>query len=119
MKNLLLLLALTITSLSNSQVKKMEGSWFSETSSYIMTIITDEHKPLKVFNISFSENKIIEENITSSNATSFTTKLYNADNNYSVNIKYVLKDSNTMLCYYTGDLNKVVTVKKLSHFYME
>ena len=119
MKNLLLVLALAITSLSNSQVKEMEGSWVSETSSYVMTIITNESRPVKVFNTSFSENKVIEEYIVSSDSKSFTTKLHNPDNNYHVDIKYVLKDSNTLLCYYTGDLNKVITVKKLSHFYIE
>ena len=119
MKNLLLVLALATTLLSSAQINKMEGSWVSETSSYVMTILTDGSKPIKIFNTSFSENRVIEENIISSDKTSFTTKLYNSDNNYSVSVKYVLKDSNTILCYYTGDLNRIVTVKKLSHFYME
>ena len=119
MKNLLLVVALTITSLSNSQVKEMEGSWVSETSSYVMTIITNESRPVKVFNTSFSENRVIEEYIVSSDSKSFTTKLQNPENDYYVDIKYVLKDSNTILCYYTGDLNKTITVKKLSHFYIE
>lgn len=119
MKNLLLVLALTTTLLSNAQVNKMEGSWISETSSYVMTIITNDSKPVKVFNTSFSENRVIEEYIVSSDSESFTTKLHNPENNYYVDIKYVLKDSNTMLCYYTGDLNKTITVKKLSHFYIE
>ncbi len=119
MKNLLLVLALAITSLLNSQVKEMEGSWVSETSSYVMTIITDDSKPVKVFNTSFLKNRVIEESIISSDDKSFTTKLYNKENEYRVNIKYVLKDSNTMLCYYTGDLNEVVVAKKLSFFYIE
>ncbi len=119
MKNLLLVLALAITSLSNSQVKEMEGSWVSETSSYVMTIITDDSKPVKVFNTSFLKNRVIEESIISSDDKSFTTKLYNKENEYRVNIKYVLKDSNTMLCYYTGDLNEVIVAKKLSFFYIE
>ena len=119
MKNLLLVLALTTILLSNAQVNKMEGSWVSETSSYIMTIITNDSKPVKVFNTSFSENRVIEEYIVSSDGKSFTTKLHNPNNNYYVDIKYVLKDSNTILCYYTGDLNKMITVKKLSHFYIE
>ena len=119
MKNLLLVFGLTITSLSNSQVKEMEGSWVSETSSYVMTIITNGSRPVKVFNTSFSENRVIEEYIVSSDSKSFTTKLHNPENDYYVDIKYVLKDSNTILCYYTGDLNKMITVKKLSHFYIE
>tara|TARA_R110001632_G_scaffold60454_2_gene146620 strand:+ start:118 stop:477 length:360 start_codon:yes stop_codon:yes gene_type:complete len=119
MKNSLLVLALTTALLSNAQVNKMEGSWVSETSSYVMTIITNDSKPVKVFNTSFSENRVIEEYIVSSDSESFTTKLHNPENNYYVDIKYVLKDSNTMLCYYTGDLNKTIVAKKLSHFYIE
>ena len=119
MKKLLLLLALISTLLLNAQINKMEGSWLSETSSYFMTIITDESKPIKVFNTSFSENDFIEEYIVSSNGETFTTKLHNPDNGYYVDIKYILKDSNTMICEYTGDLNKTVTVKKLSHFYID
>ena len=119
MKKLLLLLTLTSTLLSSAQINKMEGSWVSETSSYVMTIITDDSKPVKVFNTSFSENDFIEEYIVSSNGETFTTKLHNPDNGYYVDIKYILKDSNTMICEYTGDLNKTVTVKKLSHFYID
>lgn len=119
MKNLLLLLVLTTTSLLSAQIEEMEGSWVSETSSYVMTIITDDSKPVKVFNTSFLKNRVIEESIVSSDDKSFTTKLYNKENEYRVNIKYVLKDSNTMLCYYTGDLNEVIVAKKLAHFYIE
>ena len=119
MKKLLLLLTLTSTLLLSAQINKMEGSWVSETSSYVMTIITKDSIPVKVFNTSFSEDNFIEEYIVSSNGESFTTKLHNPDNGYYVDIKYILKDSNTMICEYTGDLNKTVTVKKLSHFYID
>ena len=119
MKKLLLILLLTSTLLLSAQINKMEGSWVSETSSYVMTIITDDSKPVKVFNTSFSENDFIEEYIVSSNGETFTTKLHNPDNGYYVDVKYILKDSNTMICEYTGDLNKTVTVKKLSHFYID
>ena len=119
MKKLLLLLTLTSTLLLSAQINKMEGSWVSETSSYVMTIITNDSKPVKVFNTSFSENDFIEEYIVSSNGETFTTKLHNTDNGYYVDVKYILKDSNTMICEYTGDLNKTVTVKKLSHFYID
>ena len=119
MKKLLLPLALATTLLLSAQVEKMEGSWVSETSSYVMTIITDGYRPVKVFNTSFYENNFIEEYIVSSDGETFKTKLHNPDNNYHVDIKYILKDSNTMICKYTGDLNKTVTVKKLSHFYIK
>ena len=119
MKKILLLVALMTTLLFNAQVNKMEGSWVSETSSYVMTIITDNSIPVKVFNTSFSKNDFIEEYIVSSDGETLITKLHNPDNGYYVDIKYILKDSNTMICEYTGDLNKTVTVKKLSHFYID
>ncbi|WP_375239474.1 hypothetical protein [Aurantibacter sp.] len=119
MKKSLLLLALATTLLSNAQIDKMEGSWVSETSSFVMTILTHDSSPVKIFNTSFLENRVIEEDIISYDEKTIITELYNEENEYRVSIKYILKDSNTMMCYYSGDLNKVVTVKKLSHFYME
>ena len=119
MKKSLLVLALATTLLSNAQIDKMEGSWVSESSSYVMTILTHDSSPVKVFNTSFSENRVIEEDVISFDQKSVTTELYNEENGYRVSITYRLKDSNTMLCYYTGDLNKVVTAKKLSHFYID
>ena len=46
MKKILLLAALMTTSLFSAQVNKMEGSWVSETSSYVMTIITKDSIPV-------------------------------------------------------------------------
>ena len=119
MKKSLLVLALATTLLSNAQIDAMEGSWVSESSSYVMTILTHNSSPVKIFNTSFSKNRVIEEDIISYDEKTIITELYNEENEYRVSIKYILKDSNTMLCYYSGDLNKMVTVKKLSHFYME
>jgi hypothetical protein len=38
--------------------------------------------------------------------------LYNKSNGYSVEIKYKLKDDNTLVCYFSGDLNKKITLTK-------
>ena len=119
MKKLLLVLALATTLLSNAQIDEMEGSWVSETSSFVMTILTQDSRPVKIFNTSFSENRVIEEDIISFDEKSVTTELYNEENGYRVSITYRLENSNTMLCYYSGDLDEVITVKKLSHFYID
>ena len=113
MKKLLLLLVLSTTLLSNAQVEMMEGMWGSETSSFTTTIITYYSTAVKVYNTSFTENRVIEEEIISQDDNSFTTKLVNHENGYSVLIKYVLKDSTTLLCYYSGDLEETITIKKL------
>tara|TARA_R110000782_G_C14622077_1_gene393385 strand:+ start:25 stop:384 length:360 start_codon:yes stop_codon:yes gene_type:complete len=118
MKKLLLLLTLTSTLLSSAQIDDMEGSWVSETSSYITTIITNDSTAVKIYNTSFKEDRVIDEKIVNKDSNSFTTKLYNEENGYKVYIRYVLKDSNTILCYFSGDLNKTITIKKLSYFWI-
>ena len=119
MRKLSLILAFATSLFTNAQIDKMEGSWVSENSSYVMTVLTSDSIPVKIFNTSFLKNRVIEEDIISYDEKTITTTLYNKENDYRVSIKYILKDPNTMLCYYTGDLNELVTVKKLSHFYME
>ena len=44
--------------------------------------------------------------------SNFTTELYNKSNGYSVKIKYKLKDDNTLICYFSGDLNKKITLTR-------
>jgi len=116
MKKLLLSLSLAFTLISSAQIEEMEGSWVSETSSYITTIITNQSSAVKVYNTSFSKNRVIDEKVVEQDGKSFTTELYNDRNGYKVSIRYELKDSNTLLCHFSGDLNKTITIKKLSYF---
>jgi hypothetical protein len=111
MKNLFITILL-ITSFICSSQEQFEGIWVSETSTFKTTIITSEYAILKVFNFSFVEDKIINEKIIKQSKNIFTTMLYNKSNGYSVEIKYKLKDDNTLVCYFSGDLNKKITLTK-------
>ena len=103
---------LLLTSLTSSSQEQFEGIWVSKTSTFKTTIITSEYAILKVFNFSFVEDKIINEKIIKQSKSNFTTVLYNKSNGYSVKIKYKLKDDNTLICYFSGDLNKKITLTR-------
>jgi flagellar hook assembly protein FlgD len=87
--------------------------WESEDSSYITTIIASEYAVLDIYNTSFEEHRVIPEEITSQGKSKFTTTLNNPNNGYSVKIKYALKDSNTIVCSYSGDTNEKFTLTRL------
>ena len=101
-----------LTSLTSSSQEQFEGIWVSKTSTFKTTIITSEYAILKVFNFSFVEDNIINEKIIKQSKSNFTTELYNKSNGYSVKIKYKLKDDNTLVCYFSGDLNKKITLTR-------
>ena len=103
---------LLLTSLASSSQEQFEGIWVSKTSTFKTTIITSEYAVLKVFNFSFVEDKIINEKIIKQSKSTFTTELYNKSNSYSVKIKYKLKNNNTLVCYFSGDLNKKITLTR-------
>jgi len=46
----------------------------------------------------------IDEKITRQGESKFTTELYNPNNGYTVKIKYNLKDPNTIVSTYSGDM---------------
>lgn len=112
MKKLFLVLALSTTLLSTAQ-KGFSGSWISDTSSYYTNIIADSTLVTRVVNISFHENRVIEETIIKQKKDSFKTLLVNKRNGYSVEIKYMLKDDNNLICVYTGDLNRTIKLKRV------
>tara|TARA_R110000744_G_scaffold130308_1_gene237971 strand:+ start:1698 stop:2045 length:348 start_codon:yes stop_codon:yes gene_type:complete len=112
MKKLLLLLALSTTLLSTAQ-KGFSGSWISETSSYYTNILADSTLVTRVINISFHENRVIEETIIKQEKDSFKTLLTNKLNGYKVQINYILKDDNNLTCVYTGDLNRTIKLKRV------
>ena len=78
--------------------------WESEDSSYITTIIASEYKVLSVFNTSFLEYRVINEDIISRDKNKFTTELNNEQNGYSVTIEYTLKNQDTLILKYSKDL---------------
>lgn len=110
----LCIIILLLTSLISSSQEQFEGIWVSKTSTFKTTIITSEYAILKVFNFSFVENKIINEKIIKQSNSGFTTELYNKSNGYLVKIKYKLKDDNTLICYFSGHLNKKITLTRFN-----
>ena len=114
MKKLLITTLVLFITLTSKAQEQFEGIWVSEGSTFKTTIITSEYAVLKVFNFSFVEDKIINEKIIKQSKNIFTTALYNKSNGYSVEIKYKLKDDNTLICYFNGDLNKKIKLTRYS-----
>jgi len=112
MKKIIITTLIILKSLTCFSQEQFEGIWISETSTFKTTIITSEYAILKVFNFSFVEDKIINEKIIKQSKSGFTTVLYNKSNGYSVEIKYELKEDNTLICYFFGDLNKKITLTR-------
>ena len=78
MKKLLLVLALTITSLSNSQIKKMEGVWELQNRkgllSYTVIILNDNKSEVGLLNSSTKDlSKSTTEKIISQNKKEIIT----------------------------------------------
>ena len=104
MTRLFIALSFLVTFSTLTAQEDFNGMWESEDSSYITTIIASEYKVLSVFNTSFLEYRVITEDIISRNKNKFTTELNNEQNGYSVTIEYTLKNQNTLVLKYSGDL---------------
>ena len=61
-----------------------------------------------VVNYDVVSGKTIDEKIIEVKPNSFTTLLFNPNNNYSVKIKYILKDKDNLILKFSGDLNKKI-----------
>ena len=104
MKKLFITLSLLFTFSILTAQEDFNGMWGSEDSSYLTTIIASEYKVLNVFNTSFVEHRVITEDIISRDKNKFTTELNNEQNGYSVTIEYTLKNQDTLVLKYSGDL---------------
>ena len=113
MTRLFIALSFLVTFSTLTAQEDFNGMWESEDSSYITTIIASEYAVLDIYNTSFEEHRVIPEEITSQGKSKFTTTLNNPDNGYSVKIKYTLRDSNTIVCSYSGDTNDKFTLTRL------
>ena len=102
---------LLIFSLSIQAQEQFEGSWTSDTSTHTTVIIASEYAILKVFNFSFEEDSYVEEEILNQKNNKFTTKLYNPENGYEVEIKYYfIKDK--LYCKFSGDYYGLVEMHR-------
>ena len=113
MTRLFIALSFLVTFSTLTAQEDFNGMWESEDSSYITTIIASEYAVLDIYNTSFEEHRVIPEEITSQGKSKFTTTLNNPNNGYSVKIKNILKDSNTIVCSYSGDTNDKFTLTRL------
>jgi len=112
MKNLFLTLSFIFISLLSYSQEQFEGMWVEEDSSYINIILSSKYAIIKVFNFSFAENNVIEENIIKQTKDSFITELHNKTNGYKVNIEYKINGEN-LICKYTGDYTGTTILTKL------
>ena len=104
MKKLFITLSLLFTFSILTAQEGFNGIWGSDDTSYITTIIASEYKVLNVFNTSFVDHRIITEDIINQKDNEFTTELNNDRNGYSVKIEYSLKNKDTLVLKYSGDL---------------
>ena len=104
MKKLFITLLLLFTFSILTAQEDFNGIWGSDDTSYMTTIIASEYKVLNVFNTSFVEHRVITEDIISRDKNKFTTELNNEQNGYSVTIEYTLKNQDTLVLKYSGDL---------------
>jgi hypothetical protein len=109
MKNLFLTLLFNfILTFSFAQNSNFHGLWETPVSKYITSIYVGEDGVSSVVNYDLTSGKTINEEIIEIKTNSFTTFLFNPDNNYSVKIKYILKNKNNLILKFSGDLNKKI-----------
>jgi len=109
MKNLFLTLLFNfILTFSFAQNSDFHGLWETPVSKYITSIYIGEDGVSSVVNYDTTSGKTISEEIIEEKTNSFTTFLFNPDNNYSVKIKYILKNKNNLILKFSGDLNKKI-----------
>ena len=113
MKNLIIALFITLASFTAKAQEQFNGIWANSGSGYMKTILASEYKILKVYNTSFEEHRVIPETVQGERKNEFYTKLYNKENGYSVNIKYTLKDIDTIQIVLSGSLNRTDTLTRL------
>ena len=76
MKNLIIALFITLSSLSLKAQEKFNGVWKSEGTTYITTILASEYSVLSITNTSFDELKTLKENILKQTSSELTTSIY-------------------------------------------
>jgi hypothetical protein len=97
MTRLFIALSFLVTFSTLTAQEDFNGMWGGDDSSYLTTIIASEYKVLKVFNTSFEETRIVNEEIVKQKGDKFTTELNNELNGYSVKIEYSLKNKDNYI----------------------
>jgi hypothetical protein len=113
MKNLFIASILFLTSLTLTAQESFNGMWLNEGSDYICTILASEYAVVKCYNTSFEEYDVIPEEIIKQDGNSFTSRLHNPDNGYTVSIEYTLISKDTISAKYSGDSDEYYLLTRL------
>lgn len=114
MKNLIIALFITLSSLSLKAQEKFNGMWKSEGTTYVTTILASEYSVLSITNTSFNKLKTLKENILKQTSSELTTSIYNKDNGYTAEIEYKMLDDNTISSTYSTFPGEVYILKKIN-----
>ena len=114
MKNLIIALFITLSSLSLKAQEKFNGMWKSEGTTYVTAILASEYSVLSITNTSFDELKTLKENILNQTSSELTTTIHNKDNGYKAEIKYKMLDDNTISSTYSTYPNEVYILRKIN-----
>jgi len=106
MKNLIIALFITLSSMSLMAQEQFNGIWQSEGSSYVTIILASKYKVLNIHNVSFHEINILKEKILTQTKTELTTEIYNSRNGYYSVIKYTMQNDSTLISTYSAQPNK-------------
>jgi hypothetical protein len=113
MKNLIIALFITLSSLSLKAQEEFNGMWENKASNSIKTILASPYSILSCNSTSFSDFNIINEPLIHKSAKSFTTILENKANGYKVEIEYTLINKDSILSKYTGDHTDTYILTKI------
>ena len=88
----------------------LEGMWEAEETSYVCIITVNEYNSEveTVHNVSFEEDLVLLETITSQDGNKVVTNLHNKLNGHKVTSTYALVDDNTLERVFKGDSNMTV-----------
>lgn len=118
MKNLTLLIALTLSSIAFCQTNKLEGSWSCyEQTSYITTISVNSETGLieKVHSYSSYTGNSVTEEIIHQDSDVLKTKFYFKKDDWRVRSTFVFIDENTMKRTTSGSNEAVLIYKKVNN----
>tara|TARA_B110000908_G_C10090783_1_gene373909 strand:- start:32 stop:385 length:354 start_codon:yes stop_codon:yes gene_type:complete len=113
MKNLIIALFITLSSLSLKAQEEFNGMWKSEATSYVTTILASEWAVVGVSNTCFTKLKVLDEKILKYKNKKLTTSIHNKENGYTAEVRYEWLDSNTLSSTYSTFPGKVYMLKRI------
>jgi len=117
MKNLALLLALTLSSIAFCQTNKLEGSWSCyDKTSYVVTISFNSKTNLidKVQSYSSYTGSSLTDDIIMQDSEALKTKSYFEKNDWRLESEFVSIDDNTMKRIISGSRTDILVYKRIN-----